>query len=186
MSTRTYELTVPVRKGERGMGIVVNPENCVIELAADGPAMADGRLHVGDVVVAVDGVALGGRRVRDVMPTLAKKPAHDFRVRRAQTETREMLKNVRERELDAATYRSFAARGEPIIVSELGADGGGLAWAASRAWRDGQIVRALCGGVNVTVKARCDERAAAAAPPLDGGVDARGERVSCDAQKQSQ
>ena len=55
MSTRTYELTVPVRKGERGMGIVVNPENCVIELAADGPAMADGRLHVGDVVVAVDG-----------------------------------------------------------------------------------------------------------------------------------
>ena len=33
MSTRTYELTVPVRKGERGMGIVVNPENCVIELA---------------------------------------------------------------------------------------------------------------------------------------------------------
>ena len=32
MSTRTYELTVPVRKGERGMGIVVNPENCVIEL----------------------------------------------------------------------------------------------------------------------------------------------------------
>ena len=36
MSTRTYELTVPVRKGERGMGIVVNPENCVIELAADG------------------------------------------------------------------------------------------------------------------------------------------------------
>ena len=75
MSTRTYELTVPVRKGERGMGIVVNPENCVIELAADGPAMADGRLHVGDVVVAVDGVALGGRRVRDVMPTLAKKPA---------------------------------------------------------------------------------------------------------------
>ena len=100
MSTRTYELTVPVRKGERGMGIVVNPENCVIELAADGPAMADGRLHVGDVVVAVDGVALGGRRVRDVMPTLAKKPAHDFRVRRAQTETREMLKNVRERELE--------------------------------------------------------------------------------------
>ena len=46
MSTRTYELTVPVRKGERGMGIVVNPENCVIELAADGPAMADGRLHI--------------------------------------------------------------------------------------------------------------------------------------------
>ena len=45
MSTRTYELTVPVRKGERGMGIVVNPENCVIELAADGPAMADGRPH---------------------------------------------------------------------------------------------------------------------------------------------
>ena len=39
MSTRTYELTVPVRKGERGMGIVLNPENCVIELAADGPAM---------------------------------------------------------------------------------------------------------------------------------------------------
>ena len=40
MSTRTYELTVPVRKGERGMGIVVNPENCVIELAADGPAIS--------------------------------------------------------------------------------------------------------------------------------------------------
>ena len=46
MSTRTYELTVPVRKGERGMGIVVNPENCVIELAADGPAMADGLTEV--------------------------------------------------------------------------------------------------------------------------------------------
>ena len=64
MSTRTYELTVPVRKGERGMGIVVNPENCVIELAADGPAMADGRLHVGDVVPTATRRSSAGRRRR--------------------------------------------------------------------------------------------------------------------------
>ena len=97
MSTRTYELTVPVRKGQRGMGIVVNPENCVIELAADGPAMARPAPR-GRQAAASDGAARRAARARRDA-TLAKKPAHDFRVRRA-TETREMLKNVRERELE--------------------------------------------------------------------------------------
>ena len=78
-------MEVPVRRTERGLGVVVSPNNVILELAPGGSAAEDRQLQTGDVVVGIDGQALvdmeGGLiRVKDRLPQLPKKPVHLFQV----------------------------------------------------------------------------------------------------------
>ena len=77
------ELVITVRRGEKGLGLIVNGANIVVELAPGGQAEEDGKLAVGDLVVAVDLMPLGDLRLRDVLAALPLLPAHTFTVRRS-------------------------------------------------------------------------------------------------------
>ena len=49
------EVEIGVRRGNHGLGVVVSPNNFILELAAGGAAEEDARLLVGDLVVGIDG-----------------------------------------------------------------------------------------------------------------------------------
>ena len=81
-------LRIQVRRGSRGLGLLVNSANIVTELAAGGQAEQDAQLAVGDLVVAVDGVAMydvkhGTQRLKDVLATMPVREQHTFSIRRA-------------------------------------------------------------------------------------------------------
>ena len=81
-------LQVPVRRGNQGLGLVVDDQNIITELTAGGQAEQEGQLAVGDLVVAVDGLPMydvqqGTRRLKDVLSTMPVKEEHRFSVRRA-------------------------------------------------------------------------------------------------------
>ena len=54
------------------IGIVFSDVNAVSRLISSGTAAADGHLHVGDVVLKIDGVPLDGRKAVDVMDEMQK------------------------------------------------------------------------------------------------------------------
>lgn len=87
---RTHEmLQITVRRGSRGLGLLVNSSNIITELAAGGQAAQDSQLAVGDLVVAVDGVAMydvakGTRRLKEVLSKMPVKEDHRFSIRRCQ------------------------------------------------------------------------------------------------------
>lgn len=56
-----------LRRGPRGLGIEVDGHNVLVEILPDGPAAIDGLARVGDIITAVDGVSLAGRRMVDEM-----------------------------------------------------------------------------------------------------------------------
>ena len=64
------------------MGVLVDASNVVTELRAGTPVDVGSLLRIGDVVVAVDGVVLGERRLKVVMAEVAKADVHTFTVRR--------------------------------------------------------------------------------------------------------
>ena len=66
----------------RAMGVLVDASNVVTELRAGTPVDVGSLLRIGDVVVAVDGVVLGERRLKVVMAEVAKADVHTFTVRR--------------------------------------------------------------------------------------------------------
>ena len=78
------EMSVAVPRAASGaMGVLVDASNVVTELRAGGtPVDVGSLLRIGDVVVAVDGVVLGARRLKAVMAEVAKADVHTFTVRR--------------------------------------------------------------------------------------------------------
>ena len=58
-----------LERGPEGLGLAVNPQNVVAEVAPGGQAEADGLLELGDEVLMVDGVQLEGRPMAKVMTT---------------------------------------------------------------------------------------------------------------------
>ena len=56
------QLTYTLRRGASGLGIDVGPGHVIVEIVAAGQAEADGVARVGDVIEAVDGVALTASR----------------------------------------------------------------------------------------------------------------------------
>eukprot|EP00965_Chrysotila_dentata_P053355 1770537-Pleurochrysis_carterae.AAC.3 len=87
-SMLTRDMDVRVRRGEEGMGIVVSQDNILLELTPDGSAKEDGILRPGDVIIAIDGHPLNGRRLRDHMGQIPRRSVHLFTVRRSATEAR--------------------------------------------------------------------------------------------------
>ena len=89
MRAATHQLMqITVRRGSRGLGLLVNSQNIITELTAGGQAEQEGQLAVGDLVVAVDGLPMydvqrGTRRLKDVLSTMPVKEEHRFSVRRA-------------------------------------------------------------------------------------------------------
>ena len=74
------QLSVAVRRDRTGLGITVSESNVILRVLPGSPAMADGVLREGDVVLAVDGEELRGRGLGDVLePGL---PSYAFRVLR--------------------------------------------------------------------------------------------------------
>ena len=100
------ELEVAVRRGKTGLGIDVSETNTIVRLLPGGAAEADALLQqaamkqqclkAGDVVLAVDGVALGGKWLVEVMTPDAT--TYTFRV-------------LRERWVDAPAAAPGAAAG---------------------------------------------------------------------------
>ena len=77
------EMSVAVPRAASGaMGVLVDASNVVTELRAGTPVDVGSLLRIGDVVVAVDGVVLGERRLKVVMAEVAKADVHTFTVRR--------------------------------------------------------------------------------------------------------
>ena len=77
------EMSVAVPRAASGaMGVLVDASNVVTELRAGTPVDVGSLLRIGDVVVAVDGVVLGERRLKVVMAEVAKADVHAFTVRR--------------------------------------------------------------------------------------------------------
>ena len=77
------EMSVAVPRAASGaMGVLVDSSNVVTELRAGTPVDVGSLLRIGDVVVAVDGVVLGVRRLKAVMAEVAKADVHTFTVRR--------------------------------------------------------------------------------------------------------
>ena len=77
------EMSVAVPRAASGsIGVLVDSSNVVTELRAGTPVDVGSLLRIGDVVVAVDGVVLGERRLKAVMAEVAKADVHTFTVRR--------------------------------------------------------------------------------------------------------
>jgi hypothetical protein len=97
------EAEVHVRRTAQGLGVVVSPNNIILEMAPGGPAEEDGKLKVGDVVVGIDGVKLvdaQGRMVtklKDQMAKLTQRNAHHFLIQRhnGEASARDMPDSVR-------------------------------------------------------------------------------------------
>ena len=89
------ELTVGVRRGEKGLGISVDDQNVVLEVLEGSLAEADGMLRVGDVITAVGGDELGGRQLAEVMKR--DMPGYSFtllRKRFSAERLREAFRNI--------------------------------------------------------------------------------------------
>ena len=71
-----------LRAASGAMGVLVDASNVVTELRAGTPVDVGSLLRIGDVVVTVDGVVLGERRLKAVMAEVAKADVHTFIVRR--------------------------------------------------------------------------------------------------------
>ena len=56
-----------VRRGAKGLGIDVNERNTIVRILPGSLAQEDGGLRVGDLVVAVDGVELGRKFLKQVL-----------------------------------------------------------------------------------------------------------------------
>jgi len=76
-------VTVSVRRGAGGLGLVVSPQNVVLELTAGGAAAEDGLLRIGDTVLTVDGVPLAGRRLREALRQRPSATSFSLAVRRS-------------------------------------------------------------------------------------------------------
>ena len=69
---------------QSGLGVMVDAQNVIEELTPGAQAQQDGRLVVGDVVVAVDGIPMFDaetgmtRLLKDVMSTMPAKDEHTF------------------------------------------------------------------------------------------------------------
>ena len=75
---------VSVSRGAGGLGLIVSPQNVVLELTAGGSAAEDGQLRIGDIILSVDGVPLAGRRLRELLVELPRLAVHSFVVRRGE------------------------------------------------------------------------------------------------------
>ena len=64
---RQVRRAVVVRRGANGLGIDVNERNTIVRILPGSLADEDGSLQVGDLVVAVDGVELGRKCLKQVM-----------------------------------------------------------------------------------------------------------------------
>ena len=73
-------LTYTLRRGASGLGIDVGGGNEIVEVVAGGQAAADGVARPGDIVEAVDGVALAGKGMSDVL--VAGRASYEMLVRR--------------------------------------------------------------------------------------------------------
>ena len=60
-------LTVTLRRGPSGLGLGVDDANAIARLVPDGQAAKDGVVRVGDVIKAIDGEPLRGRKMAQVM-----------------------------------------------------------------------------------------------------------------------
>ena len=83
VAAATYRTEVPVRRGERGFGVVIAPNNIILDLAPGGTAEDDRKLQVGDAVLGVDGhLLLDGEQFKDWYPKLPKRSVHLFIIQR--------------------------------------------------------------------------------------------------------
>ena len=108
----SVDVEVAVRRGEKGLGIVVSELNEIQQLAVGGTAEADKKLLTGDVVISVDGYPLKDTydnllALKDVLPNMARKPVHMFTVRRSRSRLNNMMDKVNARmDAGASAMRS--------------------------------------------------------------------------------
>ena len=55
-----------VRRGDRGLGVDVDERNAIVRVLPRSTAEADGLLHVGDVIVSVNGKPVGRKLLKQV------------------------------------------------------------------------------------------------------------------------
>lgn len=64
MRQTRHELAV--RRGDRGLGVDVDERNAIVRILPRSTAEADGLLHVGDVIVSVNGKPVGRKLLKQV------------------------------------------------------------------------------------------------------------------------
>jgi len=62
-----YELAVDLQRQQDGLGIGLTLDNIIVEVEPGGSVHAQGELQYGDQIIAVDGHALNGRMLKDVI-----------------------------------------------------------------------------------------------------------------------
>jgi C-terminal processing protease CtpA/Prc len=62
-----FELCVDLQRQQDGLGIGLTLDNIIVEVEPGGSVAAQGELQYGDQIVAVDGSALAGRMLKDVI-----------------------------------------------------------------------------------------------------------------------
>ena len=75
-------LTYALRRGANGLGIDVNRDAQIVEIVTAGQADTDGVARVGDVIQAIDGVALAGGGMASAM--VPGRASYEVQIRRAQ------------------------------------------------------------------------------------------------------
>ena len=89
-------LTYTLRRGAHGLGIDVGPRHEIVEVVASGQAEADGIVRVGDVIEAVDGVALGaGCGMAEAM--VPGRASYEMLVRRPQPQQQRQQQQCQQR-----------------------------------------------------------------------------------------
>mmetsp|Transcript_31792 Transcript_31792/g.66569 ORF Transcript_31792/g.66569 Transcript_31792/m.66569 type:complete len:1417 (+) Transcript_31792:14-4264(+) len=86
------QLVIEVRndtRPEKGIGIELNAMNTVVALLKGGLAAKDGKLKIGDIVTAVDGVSVKGKKATSAMNETAT--TYKFTVSRYKTEVQAAL-----------------------------------------------------------------------------------------------
>ena len=69
------ELTVRAGRDEHGLGLILNPNNTVMQVEAGSVAAREHRLRPGDVVLSLDGAPLGDLRLAEAIKSGAKRGA---------------------------------------------------------------------------------------------------------------
>ena len=79
-----YQLTVELLRQQDGLGIGLTLDNIIVEVEPGGSVAAQGDLQYGDQIVQVDGTALAGRMLKDV---IVPRKMHQLVVRYTRTST---------------------------------------------------------------------------------------------------
>ena len=111
-----------------GLGLGLDDDNVVTELKAGGPAAASGEISLGDRVMSIDGEALGGRKLCDVL--VAGAATHKLGVESAACGGKAALgSSGKASEWTRQQHPWFQLVSEPLCASE-----GGKALTRAKRW----------------------------------------------------